>query len=263
MPLPATDEDNKPEFSTCVSVKERRKQLRREASKRYYNSNPGVKEQKRITKAERQAAKKAAKRRWDPPKRPKRLSRCVNCFRGCKMSGVRGLNRNARQDPGHVSVSEHEDIDSGDNLETGKGSYSDELRAQDEYEMHMEKAADTTMEDTTDYVNEESDEASDSLFEDTVHAPSEMRAEDETLVAETLAAMSGLIGLRENSSTMKASTQPSSEEDGGDWSGDGLADSGAEMSRCSSLEVEQEARVRSEPAITVTLEEEPIPKNKA
>ncbi|KAJ7836848.1 hypothetical protein B0H13DRAFT_1912865 [Mycena leptocephala] len=41
------------------------------ASARYYGKHPEVKERKRVVMAEKRAAKKLAKRRWDPPKPPK------------------------------------------------------------------------------------------------------------------------------------------------------------------------------------------------
>ncbi|KAJ7871111.1 hypothetical protein B0H13DRAFT_1895896 [Mycena leptocephala] len=40
-------------------------------SARYYGNHPEVKERKRVIMAEKRAAKKLAKRRWDPPKPPK------------------------------------------------------------------------------------------------------------------------------------------------------------------------------------------------
>ncbi|KAJ6466506.1 hypothetical protein DFH09DRAFT_1097862 [Mycena vulgaris] len=43
------------------------------ASARYYENHPEVKEKKRLRMAEQRAAKKLARRRWDPPKIPKRL----------------------------------------------------------------------------------------------------------------------------------------------------------------------------------------------
>ncbi|KAJ7044259.1 hypothetical protein C8F04DRAFT_1174700 [Mycena alexandri] len=42
------------------------------ASANYYARHPEVKEKKRLKTAERRAATRAAKRRWDPPKKTKR-----------------------------------------------------------------------------------------------------------------------------------------------------------------------------------------------
>ncbi|KAJ6591941.1 hypothetical protein B0H10DRAFT_2442145, partial [Mycena sp. CBHHK59/15] len=42
------------------------------ASARYYENHPEVREKKRLKMAEQRAAKKLARRRWDPPKKPKR-----------------------------------------------------------------------------------------------------------------------------------------------------------------------------------------------
>ncbi|KAJ6568889.1 hypothetical protein B0H19DRAFT_1065670 [Mycena capillaripes] len=42
------------------------------ASARYYENHPEVRERKRLKMAEQRAAKKLARRRWDPPKTPKR-----------------------------------------------------------------------------------------------------------------------------------------------------------------------------------------------
>ncbi|KAJ6558711.1 hypothetical protein B0H10DRAFT_2120528 [Mycena sp. CBHHK59/15] len=41
------------------------------ASARYYASKPGVREKKRLQVAKSRAAKKLAKRKWDPPKKPR------------------------------------------------------------------------------------------------------------------------------------------------------------------------------------------------
>ncbi|KAJ7467364.1 hypothetical protein B0H11DRAFT_1921401 [Mycena galericulata] len=62
----------------------------RKASAKYYARHPHIRERRRIQVAEKSAEKKAKKRRWDPPKRPKAVSTLVG-----SSSNASGIERAA------------------------------------------------------------------------------------------------------------------------------------------------------------------------
>ncbi|KAJ7920508.1 hypothetical protein B0H13DRAFT_1867580 [Mycena leptocephala] len=61
------------ERAHLLSIQTKREQWKA-ASARYYGKHPEVKERKRVIMAEKRAAKKLARRRYDPPKRAKPMS---------------------------------------------------------------------------------------------------------------------------------------------------------------------------------------------
>ncbi|KAJ6521974.1 hypothetical protein DFH09DRAFT_1192138 [Mycena vulgaris] len=122
---------NEEKNSTWLRAEEKKKQRHREASKRHYARNPAIKEKKRIAMAEKRAAIKAARRRWDPPKKPKKAPRV---------------------DPNEgIFPTEDHNLLSGDERNTYELTF-DDLCAQYEYEMGiLRKATYMPTEGATDY----------------------------------------------------------------------------------------------------------------
>ncbi|KAJ7651860.1 hypothetical protein B0H17DRAFT_1147579 [Mycena rosella] len=200
-----------------LTANEKRKQRRREASKR----NPGIKEQKNLRKAERNSRHKLGplKKQQDVDGIPEELKR--------------GPQRGA----GRILLKE-DLMASGDEGETANKTDSEDFDVQYQYKMSMEEAANSTTENIADYCGSELDEPSDSAI-NSCHASD----------VDTLAGMSELVGLWESSTSMRtASHQDSSLKDGQD-SGRDLAISGAEMSNCRSLTAVEGHSAHGAPAI--------------
>ncbi|KAF8214158.1 hypothetical protein K438DRAFT_1927323 [Mycena galopus ATCC 62051] len=74
---------------------EHKRDLWKAASARYYERHPEVKEKKRLKMAEARAAKKLAKRRWDPPKK---LDRTFSRTNGAGNTSTANLPTSGRKD---------------------------------------------------------------------------------------------------------------------------------------------------------------------
>ncbi|KAJ7632050.1 hypothetical protein B0H17DRAFT_1217604 [Mycena rosella] len=210
-----------------LTANEKRKQRRREASKRYYAKNPGIKEQKHLRKAERNKMSMGS---------PEELKR-----------GPQGSGEDFIE--GTLATDKEDLMASGDEGETANKTDSEDFDVQYQYEMSMEEVANSTTENIADYRGSESDEPSDSAVNSCHASDVDVRPADERLVAETLAGMSELVRLWESSTSMRtASHQDSSLKDGQD-SGRDLAISGAEMSNCRSLTAVEGHSAHGAPAI--------------
>ncbi|KAJ7878691.1 hypothetical protein B0H13DRAFT_1892567 [Mycena leptocephala] len=113
------------------------------ASARYYGNHPEVKERKRVIMAEKRAAKKLAKRRWDPPKPPKptpdvELNAATSVFAPFSENEVRAheeaaaaasllfLQQSTRRNPFPPDLPDSTSVEQGDaGVSSGKEGKSD------------------------------------------------------------------------------------------------------------------------------------------
>ncbi|KAJ7626754.1 hypothetical protein B0H17DRAFT_1150905 [Mycena rosella] len=230
MLLAADNEGTIAETTPLLTAAQKKRQRQREASKRYYVNHPEVKTKKQVQAAERRAAKKTAKRRWDPPKRSK--------------PGRRSEQR--RSEPDIFNKADQALLPSGDNPQIAElqtdaedvedgNSHTSKFTAQHEYETVMENAA---SENSADYFEEAS---AGRLLEEANDDPDEfwrpewaglgtLRAADEVVAAETLASMAGLSAPQELK--MPSDTREPEGED--EQAGGSLTIQGAEMTQCRS-----------------------------
>ncbi|KAJ7157659.1 hypothetical protein C8R43DRAFT_949022 [Mycena crocata] len=246
---PSTDEEieeyhERLMIGSWETKRAKRKCSRAQASARYYASHPEAREKKRASIAEKRAAEKARRRRWDPPKHPK------PSLRKDSNTPIDFPTQDPTRDTSNIK---------------GKRVQHVSLHAsQTLYETHMETGANPRSEDIMADYNDSDREASPG------QGLSLNRPDEETAAAETLAGFASLSNVRNisaprdmregagDSTTHFQSETTAVGQRAGALGGDEMSSSCSsdvdKTSRCTHSSPVREGADRAQPAIIISIE---------